>query len=76
MILNTNNRTSCSGGAVPIRCARTITGITARDAGRTAVVQVAEDPGGPHPRGRGFAVEASSNTPYNPYYFIFCICSL
>ena len=72
MILNTNNRTSCSGGAVPIRCARTITGITARDAGITGVVQVAEDPGGPHPGGRGFTVEASSNTPYNPLLlFIF-----
>ena len=76
MILNTNNRTSCSGGAVPIRCARTVTGITARDAGIAAIVQVAEDPGGPHPGGCGFTVEASSNTPYDPYYFIFCICSL
>ena len=76
MILNTNNRTSCSGGAVPIRATNPIAGITARDAAITAVVQVAEDPGGPHPGGRGFAVEASSNTPYNPYYFIFCICSL
>ncbi len=66
MILNTNNRTRCSGGAEPTRRARTKTGITARDAAITAVVQVAEDPGGTHPGGRGFTVEASSNTPYNP----------
>ena len=45
-----------------MRCARTAAGTTARDAATTAAAQVAEDPGGPHPRGRGCAVEASSNT--------------
>ena len=66
MILNTENRTSCSGGAVPIRCTRTIAGITARDAAIATVVQVAENPSSADPGGGRFAIEASSNTPHNP----------
>ena len=65
------NCTSCSERAVPVSVTNPIVRVTARNASIAAVVQVAEAPSRTNTRRRRFAIEASSQTPYNPKIILF-----
>lgn len=65
------NCTSCSERAVPVSVRHPIVRVTARNASITTVVQVAKAPSRTNTRRRRFAIEASSQTPYNPKIILF-----
>ena len=65
------NCTSCSERAVPVSVRHPIVRVTARNAGITAVVQIAKAPSRTNTRRRRFVIEASSQTPYNPKIILF-----
>ena len=65
------NCTSCSERAVPVSVTNPIVRVTARNASIAAVVQVTEAPSRTNTRRRRFAIEASSQTPYNPKIILF-----
>ena len=65
-IHKTNYCTSCTERAVPIRVPRPIVRVTTRNAAIAAVVQITPNPSSANTGGRRIAVEASSQTPYNP----------
>ena len=66
------NCTSCSEGTVPVRITDAIVRIATRQPGIATVVQVAEAPSGAHSRRGRIAIEASSQTPYNPKNYFIC----
>ena len=65
------NCTSCSERAVPVSVRHPIVRVTARNASITTVVQVTKAPSRTNTRRRRFAIEASSQTPYNPKIILF-----
>ena len=65
------NCTSCSERAVPVSVRHPIVRVTARNASTTTVVQGAKAPSRTNTRRRRFAIEASSQTPYNPKIILF-----
>ena len=65
------NCTSCSERAVPVSVTNPIVRVTARNAVIATVVQVTKAPSRTNTRRRRFAIEASSQTPYNPKIILF-----
>ena len=65
------NCTSCSERAVPVSVRHPIVRVTARNASITTVVQVTKAPSRTNTRRRRYAIEASSQTPYNPKIILF-----
>ncbi len=65
------NCTSCSERAVPVSVRHPIVRVAASNASITTVVQVAEAPSRTNTRRRRYAIEASSQTPYNPKIILF-----
>ena len=52
--------------AIPVRIADRIVRVTTREAAIAPVIQVSEEPSGPHPGGRRIRIEGGNQTPYSP----------
>jgi hypothetical protein len=65
------NCTSCSKRAVPVSVRHPIVRVTARNAVIATVVQITKAPSRTNTGRRRFAIEASSQTPYNPKIILF-----